>query len=230
MDYEYVGLGLTEQQTGGLITSGASTGAALLTTALIAGSAAGPIGTAVGAVVGLIGSLITSLFAPNLQKIQASNDANQIEPILQQNLNNWLSIPTNQRYASVQAAALQVFDAAWAQYQQSVQPDLSKAPDSVSDRQDGSCAYHTAVCAGWNGDTYVPNGQNQSSGCCWNWFVGYRDPIANDPNVIPDPVASSVSSVGTDLTSLLGGSSDTSGMIWIGLALLVGGFLVSSSN
>ena len=165
------------------------------------------MGAVIGAAAAGIATVISLLFKPNLQKIQASNDANQIETILKQNLANWLSIPTNQRYASEQAAALQVFDNGWLQYQNAVQPDLAKAPNSISDRQEGSCAYHTAQCAGWDGETYTPNLPNQSSGCCWNWFVGYRDPIANDPNVQPDPVSSAVSSVvgsvGSDVGSLV---------------------------
>ena len=171
------GMGQTTQAAEGAgIAVGAAVGQALI-----------PI-PGVGAAIGAVESLIVSMFQPNLQKIQASNDANEIEPILQQNLANWLSLSPSQKTESVQAAALQVFDAGWAQYESAVQPDLAKAPDSISDRAEGSCAYHTAQCAGWTtGGTYVPNGPNQSTGCCWNWFVGYRDPIADDPNVTADP-------------------------------------------
>lgn len=189
------GLGLTEQQIGSIATTGASTGASIATALAIGGAAGGPIGAAVGAAVGIIGTLITNLFQPNVQKIQASNDANQIEPILQQNVANWFSIPTNQRYASVQAAALNVFNQAWAQYVSLVTPLLNKAPNSITDRQQGACHFHTAQPCGWQGNTFVSCGPNVSNGgYCWNWWVGYHDPIANDPNVQPDSAASSASS------------------------------------
>jgi hypothetical protein len=213
MNFEYVGLGLTEQQTGGIITSGASAGAGIAAGALL-GSVVPGIGTAVGAAVGIIGSLITNAFKPNLYKINASNYANEIESQMQQNLAAWLAIPTNERYASVQAVYVNNFNTLWATYEQDVQQDLAKAPDSITDRQDGSCAYHTAECAGWNGSTYVPNGPNQSTGCCWNWFVGYLDPIANDPNVQADPVGSAVGGAVASLSSATGLSSS---MLYLGL-------------
>lgn len=213
MNFEYVGLGLTEQQTGGIITSGASAGAGIAAGALL-GSAVPGIGTAVGAAVGIIGSLITSAFQPNLSKINASNYANEIGDQMQQNLAAWLAIPTDQRYASVQAVYVNNFNTLWAAYVQDVQPDLAKAPNSISDRQAGSCAYHTAECAGWNGYTYVPNMPNQSTGCCWNYFVGFLDPIANDPNVQPDPVGSAVGGAVASLSSATGLSSS---MLYLGL-------------
>ena len=208
MQYEAVGLGSSE--TTQIASAAVGAGGSSIASILVAtGAIAGPIGAVIGAVAAGIAIVISQLFKPNLQKIQASNDANQIEQILQQNLANWLSVPTNQRYASVQAAALQVFDAGWLQYQNAVQPDLAKAPNSISDRQEGSCAYHTAQQAGWTGDTYVSNEPNQASGSCWNWFIGYRDPIANDPNVQPDPVAGAASSVTNAISSVTGISSDS---------------------
>lgn len=196
----------TQAAEGAGIAVGAAVGQALI-----------PI-PGVGAAIGAIGSLIASMFQPNLQKIQASNDANEIEIILQQNLANWLSLSPSQKTVSVQSAAAQVFNAGWTQYMSAVQPDLAKAPNSISDRAAGSCAYHTAQCAGWtSGGQYIPNGPNQATGCCWNWFTGYLDPILNDPDVIPDPVDGSGGSVA--------GSSDSSDS-WllyaaIGLAALV---------
>lgn len=178
------GMGQTQQQLTSVATQGAG---ALIGGLVAAGAVAGPVGAIVGAAVGLVATIINTFFAPNVAAIQASNDANQIEAILQNNLANWLALPASQKFQSVQAAALGVFNQGWAQYQQLVQPDLAQAPSSISDRQEGSCAYHTAQCAGWSSGVYTPNGPNQATGCCWNWFVGYYDPIANDPNVIPDP-------------------------------------------
>src|SRR5580698_2013804 len=102
MRYEPIGLGITESQEGGIITSGASAGGAIAAGALF-GSVVPGIGTAVGAAIGIIGSLITNAFKPDYAAINASNYANQIETYMQQNLAAWLTIPTNQRYASVQA-------------------------------------------------------------------------------------------------------------------------------
>ena len=224
VDPERRGLGLTTQQETSI---GTAAGGTLVSTLVATGVIAGPVGAAIGAGIGLAAMLINDLFQPNYAKIQSSNDANQIEPVLQNNLANWLSIPTNQRYASVQAAALQVFDSAWAQYTQAVQADLSKAPDSISDRAEGSCAYHTAQCAGWNGNTYTPNGPNQSTGCCWNWFVGYRDPIANDPNVQPDSAAStSASSVSSGSTGASTSSGASPVLLLLAAALVVGAVIL----
>jgi len=181
------------------------------------------------AIGGAVADLVASFFKPNLQKIQASNDANQIEAILQSNLANWLSIPPSQRYQSVQQAALTVFAQGWAQYVQAVQADLSKAPDSISDRQQGSCAYHTAQCAGWHGGSYTPNGPNQATGCCWNWFVGYRDPISNDPNVTPDPsslISPTTSSAASTGAATSSGLPPVSSLLLVGLALLAAGVLL----
>jgi hypothetical protein len=37
-------------------------------------------------------------------------------------------------------------------------------------------------------------------GQCWNWFIGYRDPIANDPQVAAgNPVASLLSGIDPNL-------------------------------
>ena len=210
MRYETVGLGLTANQEIGVVGNTVAAGVSFI-------PGVGPI---IGVAVSVVTNLINAFFQPNLQKIKASNDANQIEPILQQNLANWFKIPTNQRYASVQAAALQVYNAAWSQYVSLVTPLLNKAPNSISDRQQGSCAYHTAQCAGWDGDTYVPNMPNQSSGCCWNWYVGYYEPIANDPNVIADPVGSVTGSAVQSIANATG-FSDSSIYLVGGAALLL---------
>ncbi len=198
-----LGLGQTQQQ----IVSGAASGASSLVSGLVAASVvAGPVGAAIGAGISLVATIINTFFSPNVQKIQASNDANQIEAILQSNLANWLNLAPSQKFESVQTAALAVFDQGWAQYCNLVQPDLAKAPDSISDRQEGSCAYHTAQCAGWSNGVYTPNGPNQSTGCCWNWFVGYRDPIANDPNVIADPATGDSSAAASALNDVVSGN------------------------
>jgi hypothetical protein len=90
--------------------------------------------------------------------ITASNDANQVEVLLRQNLAAYLA------GQKTQADALAYFDAAWAQLQQVCAGISGDAgAHCVSDRQQGACTWRDA------------------SGVCWNWFVGYRDPIVNTP-------------------------------------------------
>jgi hypothetical protein len=62
-------------------------------------------------------------------------------------------------------------------------------------------------------------------GACWNWFSGYRDPIANDPDVVSDENAavSSVSSAAGSVSSAL--SSVTSSSLFIP-GLVVAGLVV----
>ena len=225
--------GMGNAATPSLVAGGVSAGASIAAGALIGG----PIGAAVGAAVAITSQIIASLFKPNLQKIQASNDANQIGDILSQNLDNWLSIPTNQRYKSIQTAALQVFDTGWQQYVSAVKqiPNWNtKAPDSISDRQQGSCAYHVTQPYGWINGQWVPAGANVQVGSkqqvsgyyCWNWFTGFRDPIANDPYVIPDP--SATSNIGSAVSSLFSGNQSF-GLLAIGGLILIGGYFVSQN-
>lgn len=99
-----------------------------------------------------------------------SDAANQIEEQLKANLAAYMAIP---RTASVQAAALNVFDSYWnALVQYCSQPEFQSTKagkNCIEDRQAGACKW------------------KDESGQCWNWHKGYREPIANDPNVIPDP-------------------------------------------
>jgi hypothetical protein len=165
---------------------------------------ANPIGAAVGIAGGLlqIGNLIDNMIASSgcgAICVQASNVVNQAEPLLQQNLQAYLSAPIH--YASAQAQALANFNAVWNAVDTAcASPSLQMAgADCIADRISGACHYKTSP-GGWQNGTYVPPGANGSGDTCWNWFVGYHDPIANDPTVVPDPV-------GSDLTSILGSSS-----------------------
>jgi len=200
----------------------ASSGAGLTTAMLVAFSVIpGPIGAAVGALIGLA-STIASMFGGCGQTcIQASNIANQVEPALQQNLKEYLAAPVH--YASLQKAALNNFDTAWSALTQACgNPQLQTAGQNcIADRQQGACHYKTSQ-GGWNNGTYTYPGTSGSGSTCWNWFVGYRDPIANDPTVVPDPVRSSASSSG--VTSATGTS--VSNVAGISPALLIGGALL----
>lgn len=125
-------------------------------------------------------ALIAAPFVINLVKKMAegcgqscvltSDAANQIEEQLQKNLAAYLNSP---RTRSVQSAALAVFDGYWnALAQYCSQPEFQTTAagrNCINDRKEGACK--------WRDD----------GGQCWNWFIGYRDPIANDSQVTADP-------------------------------------------
>jgi hypothetical protein len=108
--------------------------------------------------------------------IVTSQWANQAEALLKQNLEKYLSL--SPRTGSDQQSALNVFDAIWAGLvQRCSQPGLSTAGQNcIADRQAGACKWR------------------DSAGACFNWFSGYRDPIANDTDVVDDSAAAQVSS------------------------------------
>jgi hypothetical protein len=177
---------------------------------VIAGTAvAGPVGAAIaGAIVaiGLVAQLLIKEFSGCGQScIIASNAANKFEPYLQQNLAGYLSSPI--RYASMQAAALANFDTIFNALKQACSdPSLGTAGQRcISDRQAGGCQWKASP-GSWNQVngvwTWTGAGPSGSGNTCWNWVVGYRDPIANDPGVVPDP--SPVSQAATGLLSSFG--------------------------
>ena len=136
--------------------------------------------------------------------IVTSQWANQAADALQKNLDAYLATPAP-RPKSAQLLALQNFDAIWAQLTKMCgDPQWGDAGKRcISDRQQGACKW-------------------KNNGQCWNWFVGYRDPIANDANVVPD---SSVSSI-ADVFSGSGASSPSllplalvAGLVLLGVAL-----------
>lgn len=128
-------------------------------------AAGGPIGLAVAGVTTAL-TLLMGRKRP-ARKVATTNIVNEVEPLLKQNLQGYLNGP---RTVSSQRQALENFDAAWQWLVQNCRTPEMGEPGKwcVEDRQEGACKWRDA------------------SGQCWNWFVGYRDPIANDtPN--PDP-------------------------------------------
>lgn len=93
---------------------------------------------------------------------EATSIVNQAEPYFQQNAQNYLGNPN--RTTCDQQLALQTFDQMWAVIVQKCGNAALAAAGQrcISDRQAGSCVWRT------------------STGACFNWFNGYRDPIAND--------------------------------------------------
>ena len=185
------GLGQLLSPTNQTIAQGAAS-AASLTGVLIGALAAIPIAGPIAAAIAGIGVLLANVFAGcGNTCVEATNLANQAEPLLDQNLQTYMSAPVH--YASLQAAALNNFALTWnALVQGCSNPALGSAGKAcISDRQQGGCHYQTSP-GGWqqqNGQwIYVNPGAQGSGSTCWNWFVGYHDPIANDPTVVPDPV------------------------------------------
>jgi hypothetical protein len=212
--------------------TGAASAALGIMTALhtvIAGTAiAGPVGAAVGAAIAaiaVVSSLLIKVFSGCGQTcIIASNDANKYEPILLQNLNAYLQSPIH--YTSMQTAALANFDAVWGALTQACSdPSLGTAGQKcISDRQSGACIWQASF-TGWVQQSdgtwhYTGFGPAGSGSTCFNWFAGYRDPIANDPSVVPDPVPGAANNVTTPQTT---GATVTTGASTIPLPLILGG-------
>ncbi len=153
--------------------------------------------------------------------VETSSWANQAEPLLQQNMRAYFSLPAP-RTQSQQTAALNIFDTVWARLQQQcTQPGTGNAGvRCISDRQAGACTWKQTA----NSPLLGYPGEPQP-GACWNWFNGYRDPIANDSNVVPDATlasatSSAVSSVDSAVSSLTSDlTSGNNGLLIAGLAL-----------
>lgn len=190
-------------------------GGALAASTGIAASLAVPI---VGAAIAGVTLLVTKLIqnsgcGPTC--IQASDYANQAEPLLRQNLNAYFSLP-KPRSQSAQATALANFDAVWSKAVQLWQdPALGNAGKrAISDRQAGACTWKQT--ANYGAD--ISAAGEPAIGACWNWFSGYRDPIQNDPSVVPDAQAALPSGSG----SLLSGGGSLSPLLLIAAAVALG--------
>jgi len=149
-----------------------------------------------GAVLGVT-SIIQNFFGhPDCSKIAATQIVNQAEVMLQQNLVAWQSLSRAEKTPATQAQGLQNFDTVWAQVVQACAPYGSAGQACIADRQRGACHY-------------------QNNGQCWNWFIGYRDPIANDPQVAASMAANPLlSSTDPNLLVVLG-----AGLLALALAL-----------
>jgi len=145
----------------------------------------------VGAAVAGVTFWLSSIFRRNAQKTAATRVVEQIEPKLIENIRGYFSGP---RTKASQAQALANFDAAWEALKQAcMNSQLGDAGQRcIADRDRGSCHYR-AKCTRYDHGICIEYGSVDPSGDCWNWFVGYRDPIANDPvpNMKPDPVLTS---------------------------------------
>ncbi len=149
--------------------------------------------------------------------IETSQWANQAAAALQQVMDSYFALPAPRTEAQ-KAVAVAAFQGIWHQLQQACgQPGTGNAGvRCISDRQAGACTWR---------QKYAPTYPGQPNiGECWNWFNGYLQPIQQDP-VVPDTVATSVSSVGSDLASIFSGGSGGSSSL-LPLALLAAVVLV----
>lgn len=153
----------------------------------------GPLAAGAAALATSVATALEGVFSGCGQScVQATQFVNQAVALLQNYLSQYMAQPVH--YASMQAQYLAIFDATWARLVQLCeQPALGSAGKRcISERQRGGVA------------PWCPNPGH--TGC--DMFVTLRDPVANDPNVIPDPspVSSLLSSAGSLPGSGLPGS------------------------
>lgn len=214
-----------EVQIGGSLGAAGAT-AVLGHIAATGGSVLGLGGAALSAAIPIVGAAIAGVTMAvqylvansgcGQTCIETSGWANQAEPQLQKNLAAYLSLPVP-RPKSAQVLALANFDTIWARLQELCgQPGTGDAGvRCISDRQAGACKWRDA------------------QGVCFNWFSGYRDPIANDSGVYDDSISAiasnAVSSVGSDLVASLSSASAGISPAWLALgALALLGLAVAS--
>jgi hypothetical protein len=184
----------------------------------------GARGPVIGAAIVGVTILVTVLLRSGCGQtcVVTSQWANEAEPLLSKNVLAYFETPAP-RTRSQQNAALNNFDVVWAALQQRCsQGGLGVAGQNcIADRQAGACKWRQRA----DSPLLSIPGQPQT-GACWNWFSGYRDPIANDPNVVDD--RSPFSQAGAAVESFFGGPGGAPGpggisplMLAVGLGLIV---------
>lgn len=209
--------------TGGLLAGLAAMGTLAPEFAL-----AGPIGAAVAGLVA-IGLAIANQFQGCGQTcIAATSIANQVGVILTNNFNTYMDAPVH--YASMQKAALNNFDIAWAAMVKACSdPALQAAGQRcISDRQAGSCAYQDPAGAWVQASDGSWSFQGSAGPNCWNWFTGLRDPIANDPTVVHDPVGAITDPTTGAVTGIQPPSIFGGTVASLGPVLLIGGGIAAA--
>jgi hypothetical protein len=238
------GFGATTQQlaaSGLTAGAGAAAAYAATTAALSSAAAAGTTASLASLAIPWVGPAIAiaTLAIALIENsgcgqtcIVSTQFANQADAAMQQNIQAYFGQPI--RYASSQQAALANFDHFWAWLQtQCSNSQLGTAGQRcISDRQAGACTWKQPAAS-------VPPWGTPAAGACWNWFNGYRDPIANDhagmlgandPGPQPDPVAGSTSgasATGTGTNPPAPGSSSATTSLLSSPLLLVGAGLLA---
>lgn len=156
------------------------------------GAAAVPI---IGGIVVGATLALSALFARKgpKQKVATTQVVDAVEPHLRDNLDGYFSGP---RTVSSQRQALANFDAGW-------QYVLENCGQTVMGEPGRRCI-----------DERQPGGR-------WDWFALYRDPIANDPEVMADPILPTLSQFNLDQVTR---ATEEAGVPW--LVPVVGGLLV----
>lgn len=224
------------QQAAGYAGTAATTVTSLLATIGTVSAATVPLVGAVVAAGTLLANVLIKVFSGCGQSCTLTSDeANEVEQALQQNLAAYLAIPNGQRTQAIQAAALANFDNAWAQLVKYCGSGSfgQAGQNCISDRESGSCAYKTSP-GGWqqqNGEwIYVYPGANGSGTACWNWTIGYRDPIANDPTVVPNAAGTSTSAATSATNQTFEATTGMSSTATLNLAplLIIGAIVVGA--
>jgi hypothetical protein len=164
----------------------------------------------------------------------SSDEANNIGNQMATNLAQYLAAPVS---AATQTEALANFDQLWAALVNYCgQASLGSAgKNCISERQNGACAYQTSP-GGWQQSstgvwTFQYPGANHSGTTCWNYFVGMRDPIANDPRIAQlakESAPLSTTAPGSTATAALNlGNLNLQSFLWPGI--LIGGGLILAS-
>jgi hypothetical protein len=172
-----------------LAAHAASVAAATGATATLAGMSLAVAVPVIGAA--LVGATLLAVYliknsGCGITCIETSEWANKAAQALQQNLDAYMALPAP-RPEAAKKVALANFDAIWNTLkQQCGQSGTGNAGvRCITDRQSGACKWRDA------------------SGACWNWDIGYRKPIENDPVASP----TSTSAFSADLSSLESGGS-----------------------
>lgn len=172
------------------------------------------IGLAIAGVTLAIAAILTSGCGETC--VISTDLVNKLEPKLKDNVQAYLAVPTP-RPRAAQIAALANFDNAWAWLSSSQACGASQLGDAgrrcISDREEGSCKW------------------KDSSGSCWNWFIGYRDPIAHDTQVTDTPESDqAILAMGSDPTNAVAQAMAQSGGGGLNLdsksLLLIGGLVL----
>lgn len=176
----------------------------------------GPLAGAAIALATQFAVVIENIFSGCGQScIQETAFVNQVEPYLQQNVAAYTSQPI--RTKSMQAAALAVFDGTWAKVVQYCGQAAfgQSGQNCISSRKEGACNWQSPLST-WQQQAdgsykWLPSGHTG----CSNWFLGYRDPIANDPGVVDDSVlltnSTGTPTGGTPTSSLFTTATDPTG-------------------
>ena len=160
--------------------------------------------------------------------VETSDWANQAENLLKQNIQAYFALPTP-RSASDQAAALSNFDTIWNGLQSRCGQSGTGTAGirCISDREAGACTWKQTADS-----PLLAYPSEPQPGTCWNWFSGYRDPIANDPDVASTPaISSALTTVQSDAQSIatsVGLPQGSGTWLLLGAALIGGVVLIGA--